>query len=316
MWKGRGVSPGAPGAPGPLAGVVPPLMVVLALIGLDVARQPLAAQGLRYSGSLQYATGSYVFDARSHSLYLTSGLTLDRGRFEASASMPIILQNGGVVSTVGDRLLPTGGEGHGTVAHRRSGDRIHIRRDEGMGPGEGTSPVDPAVRFSEAYRVRAGDPFARVGGELVSAPGHLRSVRVSAGAKIPATDLDGGVGTGEWDYTIGASATARVGPVFVLGDLSYWWLGDLPELELRDGLSYGLSGAVGVLADRGTLMASLSGAQRVVQTLDPPLSFGAALGYWLDGPWSVNGGLSVGLTESASDLSLFVGWSRRLDHGR
>ncbi len=309
MWQGRG---GA--APLPVAG--PLILAGLALIGLDGALQTLAAQELRYSGSLQYATGSYVFVARSHSVYLTSGLTLDRGRFEASASMPIIFQNGGVVTTVGDRLLPTGGEGHGAVAHRRSGDRIHTHRGGGMGPGAGMSPADSTVRFSEAYRVRAGDPFVRVGGDLIAGPGRLRSVRVTAGAKIPVTDLDAGVGTGEWDYTVGVSATASVGPVFLLGDLSYWWLGDLPELELRDGLSYGLSGAVVALADRGTLMVSLSGAHRLVETLDPPVSFGAALGYRLNGLWSVNGALSVGLTESASDLSLFVGWSRRLDHGR
>lgn len=296
-WRGR-----------PGLAVLPPL--VIALLGIGGVPDAGAGQTVRYSGGLQYATGTYVFDARSHSLSLTSRLFLGLGRFEATASAPVILRNGGVVTTVGDRIVPTGGEGHGAVARRGSRERIHAHPGEGMGPGGGDA--DSTVRFSESYRVRVGDPHLRAGGEVISGGSRLRSLRATAGVKVPVTELDSGVGTGEWDYTLGASATAAVGSVLLLGDLAYWWYGDLPELELRNGVSWGLAGAVAILDGRGTVMASLSGARRLAPTLDAPLSLGAALGYRLDSGWSVNGGLSAGLTESVPDLSLFVGWSRGL----
>jgi hypothetical protein len=290
--------------------------LALVVLGVSMIAHPAGAQAVRYSGGLQYATGSYVFDARSHVMSLNTGLTFDLGRFEGSVSLPVIFFNGGVVTMVGDRLLPTGGEGHGMVAGRRSGDRIRTHGGGGMGPGGNMQPSDSTVRFREAYRVRVGDPFVRAGGELFSGWGTLRSVRVTVGAKIPTSDLDVGVGTGEWDFTLGGSATASLGSVFLMGDLGYWWFGDLPDLELRDGFSYGGAAAVPILDRRGTLMASFSGASRAIETLDPPLSLSVAGGYRLDRGWSLSAGLAAGLTEAAADLSVFLGWSKRLRDGR
>jgi hypothetical protein len=288
------------------------VLLVLAGGWLLLGPRDGSAQSLRYSGSLQYATGSYVFDARSHSFYLTSGLGLDVGRFDVSASVPLVLQNGGVVTTAGDRLLPTGGEGHGVVSHRRSGDRIRTHTGGGMGSGDGLPQPDSSVGFSESYRFRIGDPYLRGGWELLRDRRVLRSVRLGAGVKVPATDLDSGVGTGEWDHTVGASVMVAAGRVLLSGDVAYWWYGDLPELELRDGLSYGVAGAGPFLDGRGILMLSLAGAERLAPNMEAPLSLGAAVGYRLGERWSLNGGISVGMTESTSDLSVYVGWSRPL----
>lgn len=297
-----------PSGPGPI------LVALLLVGGVSVFPSPGEAQSLRYSGGLQYATGSYVFDARSHSFYLSNGLTLATGRFEASASMPLILQNGGLVSAVGDRPVPTGGGQHGAVSERRAGERLRTHRNGGMGPG-GMQPPGSSLGFSEAYQVRMGDPMGRLGVEVLSDRGALRSLRATGGVKLPATDLESGVGTGEWDFTLGGSALFARGSTFVMVDASYWWLGDLPDLELRDGVSYGLAVAVPVWDGRGTLMGSASGASRWVDTVDPPLTAGVALGVRLDSGWSLSGGVAAGLTESAPDLSLSMGWSRTLRDG-
>jgi len=293
----------------------PPLLCLLALMGTAFLHVPLEGQSVRYSGALQYATGSYVFDARSHSVSLRSGLSVEAGRFDASVSIPVILRNGGVLSTVGDRLVPTGGEGHGVMTGRRSGDRIRTHDGGGMGPGGMHPAPDSTVHFSEAYVLRVGDPFLRVSGQVLGDRGPLRSLRGTGAVKVPTSDLDSGVGTGEWDYGLGASATVLVGSLFVMGDAEYWWYGDLPDLELRDGLSWGTALAGLAFERRISLMATVSGSSRPIRTMDPPLNLGVAAGYRLANDWSMSTGVTVGLTESAADVAIYLGWSRGLRDG-
>jgi hypothetical protein len=292
------------------------LSVLVAFAGTGFPQSPLEGQSVRYSGALQYVTGSYVFDARSHSFSLSSGLTLDVGRFDASLSVPVILRNGGVLTTVGDQLLPTGGDGHGVVAGRRSGDRIRTHGGGGTGPGGGMhQEPDSTVNFRDAYEFRIGDPFLRVSSDIVGDRGRLRSLRATGGVKVPVTDLDSGVGTGEWDYTLGASATVLLGSLFLMGDAGYWWYGDLPDLELRNGVSWGAALAGFAFDRRVSLMATVSGSSRPIRTMDPPLNLGVAAGFRLTGEWSGSAGVSAGLTESAADLALYLGWSRSLRDG-
>lgn len=267
------------------------------------------AQEFRYSGALQYSTGSYVFESRSHSVYLSNGLALSGGRLEVSAWLPLVFQNGGVVTLTGGQPIPTGGAGHGVVAGRQGGRRIPTGKGRGAGGGE-PLPTDSVLPFREAYRLNVGDPTGRISLELRSGYGTLRSIRLTGAVKAPVATLESGAGTGEWDATVGTSVTLGRGPFLVMGSLDYWWMGDLPDLPLHDGLAWGLGAGVPAFDGRGSLMASLSGSQRMVETMDPPLTAGLALGYRLDGGWSLSGGLSGGLTESAPDLSLFLGWSR------
>jgi hypothetical protein len=295
---------------------LPRLSLLTVLVVAGLLQSPLEGQSVRYSGALQYVTGSYVFDARSHFVSLSNALSLEGGGFDASLSIPVILRNGGVLTTVGDRLLPTGGEGHGVVAGRRSGDRIRTHDGRGMGPGEGMNQEpDSSVHLNHAFLVRVGDPFVRVSGEVLGDRGRLRSLRVTGGVKAPMNELDSGVGTGEWDYTLGATATVLLGSLLLMGDAGYWWYGDLPDLELRDGLAWGAALAGFAFDRRVSLMATVSGSSRPIRTMDPPLNLGVAAGFRLTGEWRGSAGVSAGLTESAADLALFLGWSRELRDG-
>ena len=295
---------------------VPTLVVLTALGVAGLLPPPLEGQSIRYSGALQYVTGSYVFDARSHSMSLRSALSMEAGWFDASLSIPVILRNGGVLTTVGDQLLPTGGEGHGVVAGRRSGDRIRTHDGGGMGPGgDMHQEQDSTVVFSDAYTLRVGDPFLRVSGEVLGDRDRLRSLRVTGGVKAPMTDLDSGVGTGEWDYTLGATASVLLGSLFLMGDAGYWWYGDLPDLELRDGISWGAALAGFAFDRRVSLMMTVAGSSRPIRAMDPPLNLGVGAGFRLTREWWGSAGVTMGLTESAADLALSLGWSRGLRDG-
>ena len=75
-------------------------MAVLAAASL-LGAPGAGAQEVTYSGSLQYATGAYVFADRTHSAYLSSGLSVRGGRFELGVSVPLIFQNSQLVSGSG-----------------------------------------------------------------------------------------------------------------------------------------------------------------------------------------------------------------------
>jgi hypothetical protein len=129
---------------------------------------------------------------------------------------------------------------------------------------------------------------------------------VEASAKAPLNDLESGVGTGEWDYAIGGTAALAVLGAFVFLDAAYWRYGDLPEIELQDGLSLGAG--IGVPVSRRVWISAMaSRSSRILATTEPPSSVAAGVSFQAGGVgWSLMAG--TGLSESAGGLSVSVGW--------
>jgi hypothetical protein len=284
------------------------LVLLLAASGLD-------AQQVSYSGSFSYSGGSYIFDTRSDTWVLSSGLRLRAGPVSVSASAPFLIRNGGLITTIaGGVALPTGGSESGAVARRGSGETIGTR-GSGRGSQEPTTePVD-TVAFASDFSADFGDPVVTVEGELLSGFGTVRSLSVSVGAKAPLADVAGGLSSGEWDVGLGGSAVLGLGRVLVLADASYWWIGDMPELELRDGLSYAVGVSTPVFSGRGSLMGMVSGLSKMIETMEPPVTVSASLGRSVGDRSLVSATAGFGLTESAADLYFAVGWSIRLGPG-
>lgn len=282
------------------------------------------AQEVTWSSSVAYTSGSYVFDDRYTSLSWLNALAFHHGRFRLSGSLPVVGQNGTAVSLIGGVPMPTGGPESWTVQRRQSGQTIPVRpggRNSRMGSGahNGTSlavVTDSAtdsmtVAGSGDYEITVGDPTFGAAFDLYEGRGSLRSFGVSAWTKAPIASVESGVGTGAWDYAAGASFSMSVGDVLVFGDATYWVLGDMDALELKDALFY--SAAIGRrIGGDWSLLASLSASSRVVASLEPPASFGVSLSRAVDGRTYFNVGASAGLSESASDFSMYVGWSLRL----
>lgn len=274
-----------------------------------VAAAGLQAQQVTYSGGMFYAGGSYVFDRRTDAFFLSNGLRLTVGRLELSATVPLIAQNGGVVTQVaGGTWLPTGGTESGAIARRQGDGSVGTRR---QGGGMMPTPDSTTVVFDESYSVNVGDPSMSVSVEAFSGFGSLRSVRISASAKAPLADVESGVGSGAWDFSLGGALTVGVGSALLFADASYWWLGDLPDLELIDGVAYGFGVSVPAFAG-SSLLLMLSGTARSIETVDPPLSLLGSLSRSVGSRTFLSGGLGVGLTESAPDVAVHLGWSVRL----
>lgn len=264
-----------------------------------------AAQEVSYSGSVQYTSGSYIFADPTWTWGFHTGLAVRWGVLRAGGSVPILVQSSGAVSMVGGVPVPTGGRDHEAVAGRRRGQ-----------PGaQGSDPMAVVVTDTGSAVVAAGATGAVVGDPLLTSGlvlhegdrGFVRGVELTGAAKVPVTDLESGVGTGEWDVGLGAVAVLAVGRVLAYLDGAYWWYGDLPGLELRDGPSWaaGLSVPVG---GRVWAMAMAARTSRILEGVDPGMSGSLGFAYRLSRAWSLSLLVGTGFSESSPDLMVSAGW--------
>lgn len=272
-----------------------------------------AAQEVDYAGSMQVSSGSYIFTSPTRTLSLVNGLAVTLGRIRFSTHVPLILQNSGGVTVVGGAMLPTGGTGSGAVSGRQQGRPVPLGRGTPRaGATSGTATTaDSIVHDPGRYRMVLGDPFVAAGLELYRGVGSLRIVEVSAGVKVPVTDVESGVGTGEWDWTAGVAVALAAGPALVFADAGYWWYGDMADLALRDGVSLSLGVAVPV-SPSVWLSGSFMGTNRVIGTAAPMRTASLGASYRVTDRTGVSVTMGAGVSETSPDWFMSVGWSWRL----
>lgn len=271
------------------------------LLFLMVFNGPSMAQRISWSGNMQYSTGTYFFTEPVNSFYFVNGITISSGRLTASAGMPFIVQNTPWVSYTSSGLMPTGGPQHGSVQQGRGGGGQ-------MGGGRRYIVIPDTGAYSQTG---FGDPWVHLSVSLLK-PGGSTSLRLTSGFKIPMADPVRGFGTGAWDAGAGLSLAQRIQKTILFADASYWWLGDMNDLELKNSLSYGVGAGRMFYPSKWMITGSLQGSTAIIDNFDPPVSVNAALGYLFSGSASVNGVISAGLSESAPDFTLGFGWDIKL----
>lgn len=271
----------------------------------------LAGQEIRYSGSVGYTQGDYIFTERTSSMSLLNGVSLRVGRFGARLSLPVIMQDSRALTYLHGVPVPTGGPDSDAVRQRQSGEPIRMGRRH-----NGTSPGTDSVWVTEPgdFEMNVGDPMLSGSIEVYQGFDAVRSVELRGQMKAPLADVDSGVGSGEWDFGAGGSLAIGAGRALLFLDATYWWLGDMADLELEDYVDYGAG--LGVpLGDRWSALASFAGASRIIDGVDPPASVSVSFARRLAAGGSLNAGVGIGLTESAADVSVFLGWGFRLFGG-
>jgi hypothetical protein len=293
----------------------------LGLLGLIIAAPDAVAQTLHYEGGVSVSSGDYIFTERTTSWTVYSGLAFSAGPLTLRGTVPVYIQNTTLLTGSSAGPVPTGGSHSGAV-----GDSSAARKGRGDGMGRGTSSAAvTAPSFAVATRAEDGSvevPASAVTGfaAAVGDPtvhlslqvwdGTRSSVTLGAGAKIPATDTTA-FGTGEWDVGAALSLSHRLGFSTLLGvDVSYWHLGDLPDLDLRDPIA--VSASVAYLRRTGWGASGwVSGSRSPIEGFEDTYSLG--VGVTRVGSRGALGlTVSVGLSETAADFSMGVNWRVRL----
>jgi hypothetical protein len=255
---------------------------------------PAAGQRLAYEDGLSLSTGTYFFTERTTSWMLVSGLAAAAGRVTVRASFPLYAQNTTLVTQSAGGMMPTGGSLAGTVSD--SGQAHEGRRSSG---GMVVPVPESAVT---GYETVLGDPLAQATAQLVS----RSHTTVTAGVtlKVPLTDTTE-YGTGEWDVGALVAATQWIGNGFLALDLSYWHLGDMPQLDFQNpitasltyGRRWGTAWIVSLAATGGT---------SAIRGYANPASVGATVGHLGSALWTAS--VTVGLTETTPDLAIGLAW--------
>lgn len=278
-----------------------PVIFVLAAL-LAALPALVTAQAVHLEGSAGMSTGRYLFAERTTTWSASAGLSVTQGVVTVRATLPAYFQNSTLVAGSGTGYIPTGGSSGQAVAD--SGAARKGRGSGGMAMALAADPVDVPASATGDYQFAVGDPIGSVSARVIGTA--RTSVSLSGFVKVPVTDT-ASFGTGAWDGGAGVSVLQNVGRGTFLGlDVSYWELGDTPDLPLG-GTLLGSGSLTTLLGDRWALGVSASAATAVVEGFDPPVSVGASINrLGSGGGWGIFA--SAGLTETAADVSVGMSW--------
>ena len=153
-----------------------------------------------------------------------------------------------------------------------------------------------------------GDPVGRVELDVLRNEWGAPMVRLAVAAKAPITSVGTGFGTGAWDVGAGVSVARAIRGTFLFADATYWSLGDGPGLELRDILAYGAAIGRHLRGGRYSVLASVLGTTPVIAGVPAPLQAGTGVSYQAASGRSLSISALVGLTRSAPDVAIGLGW--------
>ena len=266
---------------------------------------PACAQRVAYVGSVQYATGDFVFAQRTWSAYLSNGLSLSTGRLRATVSIPVVFQDAGLVQySGGGMMVPSGGMGSGGTS-----------TGSGTGTGGGMMGGSGSGDMMSSH-VGIGDPIGRAELELLPDDNAQRSLSVVGAVKAPLAGVSSGFGTGKWDVGGGMSAAFAFGRTSILADAVYWKLGNPSGWSLQDAVAYTVSVGRVLEGGRWSVLASVTGASPTWAGLSAPVQGGAGLGYMLPSGSSIIFSAAAGLTNTAPSIATSLGWRVPLGAGR
>lgn len=266
-------------------------LLCAALLAPGVASAQSARQ-LTWTGSVQVASGDYTFGQRTTNVYVATGVTLAAPRFRASLSVPFVAQSNAWVQSVGGGVVPSGGM-HGDVSES----------------GEYQSGMMGAPKSGRGHGVMGlGDPIARLDFDLTGSHSRAATLRAVLATKIPVAGLGSGIGTGELDVGVGLAVAGVANGTFLFADATYWQLGDPPTVSLRDIVSYGVGVGHSLANGRVGVLGSLIGATSVAAGIPASLQAGGSVNYRTAGGRDILVTVLTGLSRSAPDVSLGVGW--------
>lgn len=279
------------------------ITAVALVVGLSPASIAYGGE-FTYSGSLQSLSGDYTLSEDTQTLILWNELAWTSGPWRLSVSLPILDQDTPFVSHVGGVTIPTGRrQGLATDG----GGVPNPANGNGRGMDNRVEVPDPnTINFDQTG---IGDFILRVDASLLDPGDGFLRIGVYAAVKPPLADEDRGFGTGEWDASVGMTLGRRVNSFFWLADVGVWHFGDLSDLEFEDALAYSL--AVGHEVGRGhySFVAGLHGLTEIVDGVDGPVQLSVTGNRKVGDNRSFRLTFAGGLTESAPDLAVSLGWS-------
>jgi outer membrane putative beta-barrel porin/alpha-amylase len=129
--------------------------------------------------------------------------------------------------------------------------------------------------------------------------------------KFPTADSDRGLGTGEFDETIGVDLSKRlIDRLFGYLTLAYTFVGDPPGTDFRNSFGWSL-GAAYAVSSPIAVFAFLDGSTAISPGQSDPVELRVGAEYRLTKALKLTGSVARGLTDGAADWGLSAGLAVR-----
>ena len=248
------------------------LGIVLAVVGV----RPALAQDepwVSLSTSVDYSVGDYGTGTDTTLLYVPFTLGVQPfDRFWLSVTVPYLYQRGQSVVVTG-----------GGVASRK--------KQKG-------SLAQPATSTTESG---LGDVLAKASLVLIPETDFIPEVTPYFKVKFPTADKDRGLGTGEFDETLGVDVSKRlIDALFGFLTLSYTFIGDPPGADFRNSFGWSV-GAAYAIVPAFSIFAFLDGATAISPGQDDPLDIRVGAEYRIIKALKLTGAVTRGLSNGSAD---------------
>jgi hypothetical protein len=192
-----------------------------------------------------------------------------------------------------------------------TGALIHLRSESSVVVVDGV-PV-PVERRDETDATGFGDLVFKGRYFAVEDPGPGSPIPTLAPfvkVKVPTADEDEGLGTGEWDVGLGLEWDKYFDKFYLLGDLSYTFMGDPPDQNFRNRPGASI-GAGTFLTPNVALTGLLDWRRAIVDGREDALELVALLQVRLSRVLTLTPNAFVGLTEGSPDFGVGIELSWR-----
>jgi hypothetical protein len=258
------------------------IAVLLVLLGTT----PGLAQDhpwLSLSSSVNYSVGNYGTGKDTTLLYMpfTLGVT-PLESFTVSLTVPYVHQTTQNVVITGGGVAPRN-ETKGKLAR-------------------------PARATTESG---LGDVLVKASYVILDERGPIPEIAPYVKIKVPTADRDRGLGTGEFDETIGVDLSkSLLEKLFGYLSASYTFIGSPPGSDLRNSFGWSLGAAYAVF-DPVSVFAFLDGATAISRGEDDPLELLVGAEYKLTKVLKLTGSVTRGLSKGSADWSVSAGLGLR-----
>ena len=256
--------------------------VALVLLGAV----PVLAQDeprVSLSTSVNYSVGDYGTGKDTTIVYIPFTLGVRPfDRFWLNLTVPFLYQNGQNVVTTG-----------GGVASRK---------------GQKGKFAQPTTSSSEEG---LGDVLLKASLVLVEERDFIPEITPYLKIKFPTADADRGLGTGEFDETLGVDVSKRlIGALFGYVTLAYTFIGDPPGTDFRNSFGWSVGAAYAVVQPL-SLFAFLDGSTAISRGQADPVELRGGAEFRVTKWLKLTGAVTKGLTDGAADWGVSAGLTLR-----
>lgn len=129
--------------------------------------------------------------------------------------------------------------------------------------------------------------------------------------KFPTADEDRGLGTGEFDETVGVDLSKRlIETLFGYLTLSYTFIGDPPGTDFRNSFGWSIGAAYAVMPPL-SVFGFLEGSTAIARGQADPVELRVGAEYKLTKALKLTGSVTRGLTDGAADWGVSAGLALR-----